>query len=131
MSVEAFSAVLHHSQAKGTDKVILLGIAWHLSDDPQLGCWASQETLASYANTSVRQVRRALQNLHDLGELEVIHHGGNNYGQHRPTNRYFILLNCPEGCDSTFSHSYAQPVDKSVDNFRAPDIHGKTGGHLR
>lgn len=131
MSVEAFSAVLHHSQAKGTEKVIMLAIAWHLSDDPLLGCWASQETLAKYANCSIRQVRRALLNLVESEELEIIHHGGNNYGQIRPTNRYFIRLNCPIECDSTLSHSYAQAVDNSVDNSDIADIYGKTGGHLR
>jgi hypothetical protein len=138
MSVEAFSAVLHHSQAKGTEKVILLGIAWHLSDDPELGCWASQETLAKYANCSIRQVRRAIQALADLDELEIIHHGGNNYGQIRPTNRYFLRLDCPEDCDSTLAHTYPQAGDNlSTDlsrrtfKVRQEDIHGKTGGHLR
>ncbi len=57
-------------------------------------------------------MRRAIQSLEELEELEVVHHGGINYGQIRPTNRYFIRLNCPENCDSTLSHSYPQPVYK-------------------
>jgi hypothetical protein len=141
MSVEAFSAVLNHSQAKGTDKVILLGIAWHLSTDPELGCWASQETLASYANCSVRQVRRAITNLVEIEELEVVIHGGNNYGQIRPTNRYFVRLDCPETCDSTVAHSYTQLspqlspqlTDKLAEadiHDRQADIYDLTGGHL-
>lgn len=130
MSVEAFSAVLNHSKAKGTDKVVLLGIAWHLSSEPELGCWASQETLANYANCSIRQVRRAIINLAELEELEVVHHGGNNYGQIRPTNRYFVRLDCPADCDSTLSHSYAQTYPQDIYD-RQADIHGKTGGHLR
>jgi len=63
MSLEAMSAVLHHSKAAGTTKLVLMGIAWHLGDDPEDGAWPSQETLARYSNTSTRQVRRPLADL--------------------------------------------------------------------
>ena len=61
MSAEAIAAVLHHSEARGTDKLVLIGIAWHTNDNPEFGCFPSQETLAAYSNVSVRQVRRALE----------------------------------------------------------------------
>ncbi len=70
MSAEAMSAVLHHSPATGTAKVVLLAIAWHTNDNPELGCYPSQETLAKYANAAVRTIRRALQELVSNGEIE-------------------------------------------------------------
>lgn len=105
MSAEALSAVLHHSRAKGTAKMVLMGIAWHTSDSPELGCFPSQETLAGYANTSTRQVRRALADLEELGEIEIQVHGGIPSDTFA-TNRYFILLDCPETCDSSLWHRY-------------------------
>jgi len=98
------SAVLHHSKAAGTTKLVLMGIAWHLGDDPEDGAWPSQETLARYANTSVRQVRRSLLTLVESGELESVLHDGRGYRPDRRTNRYFIRLDCPSDCDSSISH---------------------------
>ena len=103
MSAEAMSAVLHHSPATGTAKVVLLAIAWHTNDNPELGCYPSQETLAKYANTSVRTVRRALTELEYIGEIEIQRHGGIAAGS-SPTNRYFIRTDCPEWCDNTLWH---------------------------
>lgn len=105
MSAEALSAVLHHSRSKGTTKLVLLGIAWHTSDSPELGCFPSQETLAEYANVSSRQVRRAIVELEILGEIEVDTHGGMSTDKFA-TNRYFITLDCPETCDSSLWHRY-------------------------
>lgn len=106
MSAEALSAVLHHSRARGTSKLVLLGIAWHTSDSPELGCFPSQETLAEYANVSVRQVRRALAELEELDEIEIDKHGGLFGSGNNTTNRYYIRLDCPEECDSTLFHRY-------------------------
>ncbi len=104
------SAVLHHSEAAGTTKLVLMGIAWHLGDDPNEGAWPSQEKLAQYANTSVRQVRRCLQHLTESGELEAVLHDGRGYRPDRRTNRYFIRLDCPEDCDASISHRKIEDI---------------------
>lgn len=106
MSAEAISAVLHHSHAIGSAKMVLIGIAWHTSDNPELGCFPSQQTLANYANISARQVRRAINDLIDLGEIEVVKHGGIIGSGNQTTNMYYIRLDCPEDCDGTLWHRY-------------------------
>lgn len=119
MSIEAVSAVLKHSKAKGTAKLVLTAIAWHYGEDAELGAWPSQSTLAAYCNTTDRQIRRALQDLIELNELEYRAHDGRGYRPDRRTARYFILLDCPDTCDKSVSHN------------EIADIYGRTGGHLR
>jgi hypothetical protein len=119
MSIEAIAAVLKHSKAKGTAKLVLLGIAWHYGEDAEQGAYPSQATLAKYANTSDRQVRRALQDLIELDEVEYRAHDGRGYRADRRTARYFILLGCPASCDRSLNH------------MEIPDIQGRTTGHLR
>lgn len=116
------SAVLHHSPATGTAKVVLLAIAWHTNDNPELGCYPSQETLAKYANTSTRTVRRALNELEAMGEIEITRHGGVAFGS-SPSNRYFIRTNCPEWCDNTLWHR-----DLSTGRLVLQDILGSNTG---
>lgn len=119
MSLEALSAVLHHSRSTGTARAVLTALAWHLGDDPEEGCYPSQSRLASLAGCSVRQVQRNLQKLVELGEVEMSQHDGIGYRFDRITNRYWIQIDCPEGCDGTLSHKL-RGVKK-----------GKTGRHLR
>lgn len=94
MSVESMGLVLNHSRAKGTAKLVLLGIANHDGDG---GSWPSVATLATYANTSERSVQAHLATLVQLGEI-VIHY--NEGGTHktrsdRRPNRYQILIRKP------------------------------------
>ena len=119
MSLEALSAVLHHSHSTGTARAVLTALAWHLGDDPEEGCYPSQSRLASLAGCSVRQVQRNLQKLVELGEVEMSQHDGIGYRFDRITNRYWIQIDCAEGCDGTLSHKL-RGVKK-----------GKTGRHLR
>ncbi len=63
------SAVLHRSRAKGTDKVVLLGLANHA--DEQGHAWPSLTILAGYANVSRSAVRDALRRLEALGEVRT------------------------------------------------------------
>jgi len=100
MSSEAMSAVLHHSQASPHAKLVLMAIAYH---ENETGAWMSQATLARLCNMSERTVRRHIAELRDLFEIDIIHDGGQGHGA-RVTNRYFIILDCPEGCDRSFSH---------------------------
>lgn len=101
MSFEAIAAVLHHSQASVGAKLVLTIVA---NFDRDEGAWCSQNTIAKMANISVRQVRRYLKELDDLGELQTWLHDGYSAGGIRPTNRYYITLDCPENCDRSFNH---------------------------
>jgi len=121
MSVEAISAALHHSQSTGTARAVLIAIAWHIGEHPEEGCYPSQKRLAELSGCSKRQVQRAIDKLHDLNEITIASHDGNGYRSDRITNRYWMLLECPEGCDRSLGH-------KPVDNFSK---RRSTGSHLR
>lgn len=120
MSTQEMTAVLHHSRATGTDKVVLMGIAYHMGKDGLNGCWPSQGTLAEYANVSVRQVRRSIDHLVELGELEVEIHGAWMKGSQAQTNVYYLANLCPDWCDGTLNHR------RSVRTFKvaSADIYG-------
>ena len=103
MSVEALAVVLHHSRARGTAKLVLIGIANHEGDG---GSWPSVGTLATYANVDRSNVQRALDALEKLGEV----HRGTQGGGTRSTpdwdrpNLYRVLVKCPPNCDRTTAH---------------------------
>ena len=119
MSLEAVAAVLHHSTSTATARSVLTALAWHIGNDPEEGCYPSQTRLAKLAGCSVRQVQRNLQKLVEAGEIEMSQHNGEGYRFDRITNRYWITLECPEGCDGSLSHNQ-RGVKK-----------GRTGRHLR
>lgn len=121
MSIEAISAALHHSQSTGTARAVLIAIAWHIGEHPEEGCYPSQKRLAELSSCSKRQVQRAIDKLHDLNEITIASHDGTGYRSDRITNRYWMLLECPEGCDRSLGH-------KPVDNFSK---RRSTGSHLR
>lgn len=100
MSFEAVAAVLHHSKASPHAKLVLTTIAYFESEQ---GAWMSQATLASMTNMSVRAVRRHIAELRDLCELDVLADQGQGYGA-RSTNKYFVIVDCPEGCDRSIAH---------------------------
>lgn len=88
MSVEMISLVLNHSRSEGRAKVVLIGIANHHGDN---GAWPSIATLARYANSSERSVKRDIKYLQDLGELVVEVNGGEGKSQYK-TNKYWISI---------------------------------------
>lgn len=95
--------VLHHSQASGTDKVVLLGIANHEGDG---GSWPSVATLAKYGQCSERAVRYSLKRLVESGELKVMRQagGGDALRDDRRPNLYRVLVRCPEDCSGGMTH---------------------------
>lgn len=109
MSVEQIAIVLHHSQARGTDKLVLLGIANHEGDG---GAWPSLATLATYANVEIRTVQRSIDKLIQLGELkrDVQAGGLGNVPDHLRPNRYEVAVSCPDGCDRSAQHRVPYPV---------------------
>ncbi|MET0725943.1 MAG: helix-turn-helix domain-containing protein [Leifsonia sp.] len=104
MSVESLAIALHHSQATGTAKLVLIGIANHDGDG---GAWPSVATLARYAGgVDTRNVQRALDKLIRLGEVrkEIQAGGDERVPDHRKPNLYRFLLACPHNCDRTRNH---------------------------
>jgi hypothetical protein len=103
MSIEAVAIALHHSQASGTAKLVLLGIANH---DGDAGSFPKTATLARYANVHPRRVSAAVAQLVALGEIKVHAQEGGTRSlrdELRP-NVYEILLTCPSNCDRTSKH---------------------------
>jgi hypothetical protein len=121
MSVEAISAVLHHSKSSGTPRAVLTALAWHIGEHPEEGCYPSQKRLAELSGCSKRQVQRALEKLHELKEIIIQSHDGQGYRSDRITNRYWLTIDCPELCDNSLMH-------KPVDNFTK---RRSTGRHPR
>lgn len=94
---------LHHSKARPSAKLVLLGIANHDGDG---GAWPSVATLAVYASVDRSNVQRAITKLEELGEIErVIQAGGfqSTNDWDRP-NLYRFKLQCPPNCDRTTAH---------------------------
>lgn len=97
------AVVMHHSRARGTAKVVLLGIANHAGDG---GSYPYVPTLARYANVSERQVQRALEELVALGELQIEYNqgGGRHTRADERPNLYEVLVSCPQGCSGGVQH---------------------------
>lgn len=94
---------LHHSRAKGTAKVILIGIANHLGDG---GSWPSMATLARYGGCTVDQARKIVRRLEDLKEIAVAPQAGGLAAtpDHMRPNLYDFRLRCPADCDGSMNH---------------------------
>jgi len=119
VSAEAVTVVLHHSQAQGTSKLVLWGIANHHSDQ---GAWPAVATLAKYAGITERRVQQIIRELVALGELYVEQQGGWGVHQYK-TNRYFIQLTCPADCDGTLQHKTG--VQSGVSGVKSTDFRGE------
>jgi Helix-turn-helix domain len=134
MSYEAVAAAIHHSKASTSAKLVLVTIAHY---EGEQGAWPSQTTLANMTGLSTRSVRRAISELAELNELDVIHDAGAGYGA-RKSNRYFVIVQCPEGCDSTIAHKQrtAEVVSLAAkkrnqyrtETTRIEDTHGRNTG---
>ncbi|NBR65496.1 MAG: helix-turn-helix domain-containing protein [Micrococcales bacterium] len=127
MSAKSVASVLHHSSHSGTARLVLIGIAWHMSETGHAGAWPSIKRLAVYSGVSERQVIRALAALEESGELDVDRHKGESYGGHR-TNRYWINIPCPSDCEGGMYHrNFGDnvPMFEVVDNFDTRDIQGQ------
>jgi len=106
MSVEALTVVLNHSNARGTEKLVLIGIANHHGD---AGAWPSVARLAGYSNMSERRVQQAIKALQLSGELTVTKGGGAGVGKYK-TNLYWINVKCPPNCSGFPQHSQTKPA---------------------
>jgi DNA-binding transcriptional MocR family regulator len=83
MSIQAVSWVLEESRSRGFARLVLLSLANYANDDDE--CWPSMRTIAKNAGISLGSVSKQIQELVDLGELEVV-----SKGSHRTSTRYRI-----------------------------------------
>ena len=87
MSWQATTAVTRHSQAKGSEQLLLLCIANYAGADGT-GAYPSNKTLCEDSKLSERAVRYIIRRLQELGELTVEERGGpggsNRYQIHLP-----------------------------------------------
>lgn len=113
MSIESLAIALNHSRASGTAKVIILGIASHDGDG---GAWPSMATLARYGNCSVRNARKAVERLVELGEIKRLANQGGTAQTpeaQRP-NLYRFQLRCPPSCDGSSQHRDLNALPRSI-----------------
>jgi len=117
MAIEVMNAVWKHSKATGRTKLVLLAIADHQGEQ---GAWPSLATLARMAGASERSVMRDIEELKEIGELEVKQYGSPTKGRNK-TNLYFVKLH-----DVTISQvvsddvtNQAHDVTKSADDVTA------------
>lgn len=68
MSVQALAAVLNHSKARLSARLVLIAIANH-ADEMGRNSYPNLETLAHEAGVSIRQVQRCVEQLVHTGEL--------------------------------------------------------------
>jgi len=124
MGFHAVSAVLAHSQAQSTTKLVLVALAHFYDDDGNYGAWPSQALLARLANCSERTARRSLKELSDAREIDILLHQGVGHSPQRRTNRYRILVDCPETCDKSSQHrdlTLAAIRDRLTGQIGSPD----------
>lgn len=86
MSIECMKWVIENSPAKGTDRAVLLMVAYHANE---LGAetWPSIDTLARETNLSRRAVCYAITTLVAAGHLEMVQGGGRGH-----SNNYRVLM---------------------------------------
>lgn len=81
------SWVWDHSEASGIDRLVLLAVADHASDDGT-NAYPAMSTLQKKTRVDERTVQRALRRLVDIGELAV-RFGAGEHGQ----NVYRVIMN--------------------------------------
>lgn len=89
MSNKVSTAVWEHSQAKGTELLVLLALADEAGDTGECSAYRrSQAWLARKVNvTTAETVRRAVRGLEALGELQTTHAGSG-----RSPSNYLVIL---------------------------------------
>lgn len=70
MSIAAINAVLAHSKAKGSDRLVLLILATHANDET-FECYPGHVLLGQEAAMSERNLIYCLKRLEDLGEIGI------------------------------------------------------------
>lgn len=84
MAIDVMTRVWKQSKQKGSELLLLLGIADHCDDDGV--CWPSIKKLAEKSRMSERQTQRNIDSLIENGELYV----EKTVGRHN-CNKYFVM----------------------------------------
>lgn len=94
MSVAIMTTCWKHSQARGTDLLVLLALADIANDDGE--CWPSIPHLAKKCRLDTRTTQRRIRSLEELGEVVVVVCGGKSStrGGVR-SNHYRIVVYIP------------------------------------
>jgi hypothetical protein len=74
MSIKVMASVWEHSQASGTDLLVLLALADNANDSGE--CWPSIGYIARKCRVDKSTIRRRITSLEELGEVIVIRGGG-------------------------------------------------------
>ena len=106
------NAVWRNSKSKGRARLVLLSIADHQGE---IGAWPSIETLAKMVNSSPRSVQRDIQELINLGELQVDFRSAPTSGPYK-ANRYWVKVSgvTTEVPEVTNSASEVTDLDSEV-----------------
>ena len=112
MSIQVMNAVWRNSKSKGRARLVLLSIADHQGE---IGAWPSIETLAKMVNSSPRSVQRDIQELINLGELQVDFRSAPTSGPYK-ANRYWVKVSgvTTEVPEVTNSASEVTDLDSEV-----------------
>lgn len=113
MSVQAMSWVFEHSEASGTDRLVLLALANH-AGQTAVGdaweSWPSVERIAREAAVTFRTAQESLARLEREGHIVRVIHGSpdDRVRRDRRTNLYRILL------DDEAERPSAEPVEGEI-----------------
>jgi hypothetical protein len=120
VSVGISSAVWERSRASGSTLLVLLALADRADDDGC--CWPGEEELATRARVGVRQVRRCLRELEDMGELTTVVQRGRSR-----SNRYRIVMPTAENRTSE-AQNRTPPPAFSAEKTGHPGSENRTSG---
>ena len=120
MSVQAIAWVLEHSTSEGNARLVLISIANH-ADKFGRGAFPSQQTIGGEARCSTRTVRRSIDELRALAELEWLEHGGR--GKRRRSHLYWIVPLVEAAKVSAIPEELSIPdtIDRRTGHLRQPD----------
>lgn len=140
MSVQAIAWVFDHSEATGTDRLVLLSLANHAGRAPESGAWESWpgiETIRREARLArTRTVQESLQRMEGAGLIERVINGAPDArirGNRRP-NLYRILIAdgvTPDSAPSDASRGDAKQHPSGVTGDGIPEgSRGDASRHL-
>lgn len=75
MSIQAVAWVLDHSESRGLARLVLISLANAVNKDANGECWPSMRTIAGEAGVSLGVIPSKIEELVELGEVEVVDRG--------------------------------------------------------
>jgi len=115
MSLDAVAEVLKGSKAVGSQRLLLVALAFH-KNRKSGRCDPSMKTLAAECNVSVRSIERHLKRLAALGEIEI--RSGFSCGRR---NSYTLRFASQQAHDLPIGHPDTRVVSTPTPVSRLPD----------